>query len=590
GERTSVASDVATAFHATGTSHLLAISGFNLTLVASAVGVLARGRLPPSAAACVGLAAAVAYAVVVGLQPSVLRATLMAAIAAAAVVGGRGSFAANALCGAVALLVIADPRASGDAGAVLSVAATAGLIRWQRPFAERFAALPPLIGEGLATTLAATLPTLPIVAVLFGRISLIAPLANLVAVPLFTPLLAFGAGAALLGSLVPDLARPLAMAAFGCAWLLLRAVQLFAAVPLASIDVPEGVPTGVVVVGVALAAARAARGIAPRALLAAARAHAPPRPSWLGSGWGTRWDTPLVPVAAAAAGVVLVVIGGTVAAPLVRPAPDVRILALDVGQGDAFLVEADGRLALIDGGPDPSRLLAQLGATLPPWRRRIDLIALTHAHLDHGAGLLAVLDRYEVGLAIEPVGLNEGALRDQWIARTGRAGVPRRAVRAGERIRLGAARITVLAPSAGDAARVDVPSLVLRVERGGFSALFMGDATDPALADLLLQPRALGADLYIPPHHGAETAYAAALAGAVRPRAALLSLGAGNRYGHPAPGTIAALRGVPTYRTDRDGTVEVATDGPDGSFAVKTKVNGLGPPRRGVVPYVPAPR
>ena len=98
-------------------------------------------------------------------------------------------------------------------------------------------------------------------------------------------------------------------------------------------------------------------------------------------------------------------------------APAFRVRALDIGQGDAYLVEVGGKIALIDGGPDPARLLAELGASLPPWRRRIDLVALTHAHLDHGAGLVAVLDRYEVGLAVAPRGLNAGPLADAWNAR-----------------------------------------------------------------------------------------------------------------------------------------------------------------------------
>jgi beta-lactamase superfamily II metal-dependent hydrolase len=135
---------------------------------------------------------------------------------------------------------------------------------------------------------------------------------------------------------------------------------------------------------------------------------------------------------------------------------------------------------------------------------------------------------------------------------------------------------------------VDVPSLVLRLERGRFTALFTGDATDQALADLLLHPEQLRARLYVPPHHGAETPYANAMVDAVRPEAALISVGAQNRYGHPTPDTLAALRAVATYRTDRDGTVEITTDGT--SIAARTHANGLPPPRRGSVPYAPARR
>jgi competence protein ComEC len=90
------------------------------------------------------------------------------------------------------------------------------------------------------------------------------------------------------------------------------------------------------------------------------------------------------------AGIAAILVAGC-AALSAEPAPPIRVLALDVGQGDAYLIQVGGATALVDGGPDPGRLLAELGATLPPWARRIDLVALTHAHVDHAAGLVAVL-------------------------------------------------------------------------------------------------------------------------------------------------------------------------------------------------------
>jgi competence protein ComEC len=249
-------------------------------------------------------------------------------------------------------------------------------------------------------------------------------------------------------------------------------------------------------------------------------------------------------------------------------------------------VELGGATVLIDGGPDPARLMEQLGASLPPWRRRIDVVVLTHAHLDHGAGLLAALDRYEVGMTLEPAGLNPGALADLWAAGIARAHAARHVVRAGQRVHVADAVITVLSPE--DDPRVDTPSLVLRIERGRFSALFMGDATDEALATLLLNPELLRSRVYVPPHHGAATPHGVTLARAVRPEVALISVGAGNRYGHPTPDTLAALGGITTFRTDRDGTVEVSLDGP--GLVVRAHANGLPPPRRGFVPYAPAGR
>ena len=566
GERASISRELASAFAASGTTHLLAISGFNMTLVGTAVALALRGRARPMTCAVATVGAIVAYSVLVGLAPSVMRAALMASVASCGLASGRRAATANALCVAVTAMLFADPAAIADLGFVLSAAATAGLVLWQAPLAIRFAALPGPLREGLATTLAASAPTLPVVAAAFGRVSLVSPLANLVAVPLFPPLMLAGAAASVVGALSPDLARPVALVAYGCALALRSVVELFAALPVAAVSVPSGPVTGAVV---ALALVAVARG----APMIRWRPHLPAiaRPSF-------------VAPRAALLAVPALVVAGALAWPSAEP--EVRVRALDVGQGDAYLVELGGATVLIDGGPDPGRLMEQLGASLPPWRRRIDVIVLTHAHLDHGAGLLAALDRYEVGMTLEPAGLNPGPLADLWAAGIARAHAARHVVRAGQRVHVADAVITVLSPQ--DDPRVDTPSLVLRVERGRFSALFMGDATDEALATLLLDPELLRSRVYIPPHHGAATPHAVTLARAVRPEVALISVGAGNRYGHPTPETLAALGGITTFRTDRDGTVEVSLDGP--GLVVRAHANGLPPPRRGFVPYAPAGR
>jgi competence protein ComEC len=566
GERASVSPDLAHAFAVSGTMHLLAISGFNMTLVGTAVAFALRGRARPMVRAIATVGAIVAYSMLVGLAPSVLRAALMASVASCGLASGRRAATANALCVAVTAMLFADPAAIADLGFLLSAAATAGLVLWQAPLAGRFARLPGALREGLATTLAASVPTLPLVAAVFGRVSLVSPVANLVAVPLFPPLMIAGAAASALGALSTDLGRPAALVAYGCALALRSVVEMFAALPIAAVSVPSGPVTGAVVALVLVAAARGAPVAARR--LQFSRITPPPF---------------AVPRAALLVLPALVVVGA-LAWP--NADPEMRVRALDVGQGDAYLVEFGAVTVLIDGGPDPARLMQQLGASLPPWRRRIDVIALTHAHLDHGAGLIAALDRYEVGMTLEPVGLNPGPLADLWAAGIVRAHADRRVVRAGQRVHVAGAVITVLSPE--DDSRVDTPSLVLRIERGRFSVLFMGDATDEALADLLLHPEALRSRVYVPPHHGAATPHAITLAQAVRPEVALISVGAGNRYGHPTPETLAALGGITTFRTDRDGTVEVSLDGP--GLVVRAHANGLPPPRRGSVPYAPARR
>jgi len=576
GERTSVDPDLAAAFARSGTTHLLAISGFNMTLVAATVGLIARGRVRPIVTASLTVATVIAYSLLVGLAPSVVRAALMAVVASCGLAFGRRPAIVNALALAVAAMLAFDPASLGDVGFLLSAGATGGLLFLGEPLSQRLAALPRPIREGLATTLAATLPTLPVIAAVFGRVSLVSPVANLLAVPLFAPLMLAGSSTAALGALWIDLARIPAVATWALAFALRVVVETAAALPLASVAVPDGPVAGLgyaAVTGTVLC-------LGPRALAAAGAK---------GRELRSRVRLPAVRVpafsarhAAFAIAATLALAAGVVAV-LANPAAPIRVRALDVGQGDAFLVEIGPKVMLIDGGPDPARLLAELGASLPPWRRRIDVVALTHAHADHADGLIGVLERYEVGLTLEPAGLNPGPVATAWAERIARAHAERRVVSVGARVRVGDATVTILAPD-GDP-RVDVPSLVLRLERGSFSMLFMGDATEQAQADLLLRSGSLPTRVYVPPHHGAATPYASALVQAVHPSAAVISVGAQNRYGHPTPETLAALGRVTTYRTDRDGTVELDLDGT--SLVVRTHANGLPPPRGGFLPHAP---
>jgi len=584
GERAAVDADLASAFARSGTSHLLAISGFNMTLVAAAVALLARGRVRPAVTAALTVSCVLAYSVLVGLAPSVARAAVMAVVASLGLAFGRRPATDNALALAVATMVGIDASAIGDVGFLLSATATGGLLYLGDPISRRLGSLPGAIRQGLATTLAATLPTIPIIAAVFGRVSLVSPLANLVAVPLFPPLMIAGAATAAVGTVSLDVAQLPGLLAYALAFVLRTVVETSAALPLASLAVPDGPLAGLAygaLVAVALFCGPAA--ISRLAPTIVRRVRLPRGPD-LSSLSRSQLGRPTLWVSA---GLVLVLIGGS-AATVFWPTPSgIRVRALDVGQGDAYLVEFDGETLLVDGGPDPARLLAELGASLPPWNRRIDLIALTHAHADHADGLIGVLERYEVGLAIEPVGLNPGAVSTAWGDRIARAHVPRRAVSAGMRMRIGDATLAILAPN-GDP-RVDVPSLVLRLDRGSFSMLFMGDATEQAQADLLLSPGSLAARVYVPPHHGAASAYAMPLVDAVRPSAAVISVGAQNRYGHPTPETLAALGRIPTYRTDRDGTVELDQGG-NAQLVVRTHANGLPAPRGGFIPHAPPAR
>lgn len=587
GERASIPRDLKLAFAVTGTTHILAISGFNMTLVAAAATALLRHRVRPAVTAIVTVTAVAGYTILVGPQASVVRAALMAAVGALGLALGRRGLAANALGGAVVTMLVIDPLAIEDAGFLLSVSSTAGLIALDRPVRERLERFPGWIREGLSSTVAASIPTLPLVAAIFGRISIVSPLANLIVVPLFAPIMVFGAVTAVVGAIWPGAAWPLAMATFVAATAFRRVVELCAVLPFAALSVPPGAGVGGVV---AVAMLVIAFGV-PRLM----DLFPPPALPTLVMPGIPSIDLPVPRVAmpelsgrARRVALVAAIVGlGTatllasaLAASTLTRSSSFRVRALDVGQGDAFLIESAGRYALIDGGPDTTTVLRQLGAALPPWQRRIDLVALTHEHADHGTGLLGVIAHYEIGLAIEPIGMEDVPFVHQWSDALASAHVPRRAVAAGASVRVGGVTLRIVGP--GRDRKVAVPSLAIHASSASSSALFLGDSTDDELADLLLVPGELRSRLFIPQHHGAESVHTAELVEAVHPEAAVISVGALNKYGHPTPATLAALRGLPVYRTDRYGTVDLELDGHP--LVIHTAKGDLPPDRGGSVP------
>jgi competence protein ComEC len=270
--------------------------------------------------------------------------------------------------------------------------------------------------------------------------------------------------------------------------------------------------------------------------------------------------------------VAVALVAGTMALVLVaahRPDGVTRITVLDVGQGDAILVEGSrGGRMLVDGGPDPDRLLIQLDSRLPPWNRRIDVVVLTHPHEDHVAGLPLLLERYRVGQVLENGMRGPGPSYAAWEAALARPGAPRRGtLRTGDTVGIDDLRFVVLWPDPGcvprappDSGReINDRSVVLLGTVGGQRVLLTGDLEEDI--DPILVARGLPRiDFLKVAHHGSATASSAELLEMIRPRLAAISVGADNTYGHPAAATIARLRSVGAIvtRTDLDGAVEVS--------------------------------
>jgi competence protein ComEC len=577
GLRDRVDRDLAADFTTVGASHIVAISGWNIAIVAASVAALGGG-LARRRRAVLTATAIIVYVAFAGASASVVRAAVMAGVVLVARETGRAGRAAAALGWAAAMLLLLDPHLVSDAGFQLSSLATAGILAWATPLGGWLSAaargrLPGWLTECLAVSLAAQAATLPVVLVTFGRLAIISPIVNLAVVPLVAPAMAASA-VALLGGVATMLGGPAILATLlGLpAWFLLSVmvglVQATAGLPFASatLEPPWNVAGGI------MAAALPAVVLAARRWGWIRRATPASPAAPVGPASFRRTASPRRgPARIAVAALAMSLVAGFL---MVAHRPDgaTRITVLDVGQGDSILVQGDhGGRMLIDGGPDPDRLLIELDRRLPPWDRRIDVVILTHPHEDHVAGLALLLSRYRIDRVFEPGMRGPGPGYVAWNTALDRVGAPARGrLETGDRLAVDDLRFDVLWPDPGrvpseptDNGRgINDVSIVLLGEVDGRRVLLTGDVEDDV--DPLLAARGLPpVDFLKVAHHGSGTASTPAFLGIVRPQVAVVSAGADNPYGHPARSTLdhLAAAGARVLRTDTDGSVEVVFGG-----------------------------
>lgn len=523
-------------FRIAGLTHLVAVSGTNLSIVVGAVALLLRRlRASPRLVAAVGFLVLVGFVIIARPSPSVLRAAVMTSIALIALATGRQRAALPALAATAVLLLLWQPGLAADLGFALSVAATAGLLLiapgWVRALQRR--RVPPGLAEPIAVAAAAHLVTVPLIAAISGRISLVAIPANVLAEPVVAVATVLGVAAALMSVLWLPAAVGLAeLAGWPCRWLVWVA-EYFATVPGASVPWPSGVAGGVLLLGVVGGLWWVCRRPLPRGLVAAGVVVAllvqiPVR--GLVSGW---------------------------------PPPGWLIVACDVGQGDSLALNAGpGTAVVIDAGPDPvaaDRCLRELGVT------RIPLLVLTHSHLDHVGGLSGVVHERTVARVITSP-LNEPISGHRLVL--GVLGAHRlklEQVSAGAVLQVGGIRLDVLGPRQlyhDTRSDPNNSSVVIRATVAGVRILLPGDAEVEAQDDLLAAGADLRADILKVPHHGSAYSDPAFLQ-AVHAKLALITVGLNNDYGHPSPLLLAELArlGVPARRTDLEGDIAVTDRG-----------------------------
>ncbi len=565
-----IATSVRDRFADAGLVHLLSVSGMHVAIIASALLTLtAAMRLPAAVGAVSSLALILAYVAMLGapapaVRSAVMLLTMMLSTAWQRPLHEWTALALGATIPTVQPLVVLDLGWQLSVSGMAALVAARALLRRWRPYAL---SLPvPSVGgrsgawrgvlrdtqrwlvtqQGVTrwlvretvTGVVATVVTAPLIAWTFGRVSVVAPVTNILAGPIVAflqPVLFL----ALMASPADAMAQLIADASTLPIALLDQIAGAAAAIPMAVFHVAPTLPAavGAGMAAVAVVRATAARRTGPWLLLAA--------------------------------GALVVAVW----LPTLRAGPGVLELhMIDVGQGDAFALRTPrGRWVLIDAGPSWDGGDAGRRAVVPYVQRRggaVALMVLSHAHEDHVGGAASVITALAPRQWWEPAFVTSSTGYRRALAALRAGGQPWRRVYPGQRWELDGVVIDVLAPdSSWTAAQHDAneTSVVLRVGYGRRRFLFMGDAEGDEEAWLLsrLPAEALQADVLKLGHHGSRTSSGAAFVHAVNPLLGLVSVGAGNRYRHPSPEVLErfAARQVPLLRSDLEGSVVLSTNG-----------------------------
>lgn len=518
---------------AAGLWHLMAVSGQNIAYVSMAVAsLLSAVGIRARRAAVLGVAAIVGYCLMCDGGASVARAGVMGALVVMARLLSNPADRWYLLIVALDLLLAVQPRSIFDPGLQLSFTAVVGLLTLAPPLAVWFSGfVPAVVADLAAQAVAASIATAPVTILRFGSLSLAGLVANLIAVPLAAPTVIVAIVGATAGAVVPVLG----LAPVWCAGLGADAIRMVAWVaarlPLATIRPGWS--------GVLVAVAVAGLIVVGRHLLWATNAPPAARSRRVRARHGMP-----VAVASVTAALVLGAVWHRWHVRVQWPAVP-AVTVLDVGQGDAVLFRSpDGRAMLVDTGPpgNPARVV---GALRRAGVRRLDLVILTHHQRDHDGALDAVRAAVDVR-AVGRAAASPSSASEPGVVLLG----------SGDRLSVGAWRVEVLWPA--PTRRPDDPntaSVVIAARAPGISVLAGGDAEGQVLARVARGP----VDVLKVSHHGSSDPALAGVLRVVRPRVAVVSVGTGNPYGHPAAATVGTLydAGASVWRTDRDGAVDV---------------------------------
>jgi len=549
-------------FSITGTTHILAISGVNLNILAGILVATFIWLFGKQRRLYIWLALIVVwvYSVLTGFGPPVVRAACIVSVFLFADFLGRQKSILKALAFAAAIMTALTPRVLWEVSFQLSFLAMLGLIYVVPPLQKLGKMIITKIAgeegwlvsslkwiiDSLAVTLGVTIVVWPLIAHYFGIFSLVSPVATLLILPVLPAIMLFSALAAIVG---------LAYAPFGImlgwvAWLFLSymlcMINGMAKLPFAKFSIGNIHPLILLGYFLLLAVILVVWHFYERLHLVIFRiidflGHIP-----------KKFILPPLTI--------LVLLTSIFTFSL--PDNNLHVSYLDIGQGDAILIQIGNQDILIDGGPSPEALEHELDKRLPFWDRTIKLIILTHPHADHLTGLIDAIQKYRVGQIVQPQIDSSSPLWLEWKSAIAKKNIKMTEAVTGQEINLnndGIILEILRAPSPVSSTSLDDEGIVLRLNDGKVSFLFTADITSTTEMELLLERAHLASTVLKVAHHGSETATSNEFLAVVKPVLAVISVGMDNDYGHPSQTTLSKLiRTVGQehiYRTDLNGTI-----------------------------------
>lgn len=542
GVQSGISDDVLEAFRLTGTSHIIVISGFNITIIAALFTLVFSRILGVRRGTVIAAVGIILYTLLVGANPAVVRAAILGILTLLAYQLGRRQTGLNSLAFIAAVMAMITPAVLWDVSFQLSFAATLGImlyagmfIGWFSHLTERFSSpttanrLAGPVGEYFLLTLAAQLTTLPLMIYYFKRLSLTALIANPLILPAQPPLMVLGGLSVLGGMVFKPIGQLLAWAAWPFTAYTIRIVEWLAAVPHGSIRTGQ----------VTLLLVLLFYGLLFSITFARTQI----------SGFARRL-TPVIPLTVLAVLTFVVWRGGA-------DAPDNRlhVTILDVGTGDAVLIQSPtGRNVLINGGPSTVVLSDALGRRLPLFDHSLDWLVVADIDVEDLSGVAGNLERFtpaNILWAGNTSGTHAaGDLQSQMIS----LAIPIASMQPGQSLDLGSgASIQVIStnPKGAD----------LLLEWQNFRMLLPMGLDFTALNSLQDNPAMRSVSAVLLPESGYAPLNPPALIDFLHPQLAVLSVAAGDKTGLPAPETLDALEGFNLLRTDQNGWIEIVTDG-----------------------------